>query len=124
MPRKGESSVKRAGHILLGLCFALLLLLGGQTLIEGPDTAVPPALPPLPQLPDACLAASVDASAQTADALLANQHSALRRYAVREDTQARAPVMSPVCDRNGWPVISRSYARTVYTVCPLEDMPG
>ena len=108
--------MRHAGRILLGLCFALLLLLGARTLVEGPADTPPAPLPAC--LPDGSLVA-LEADAAQQGVLTEDC-----RQAVRQDKQPRAPALLPVRDRNGRPMASRTYARTAYTVCPLEDMPG
>ena len=114
--------MKHAGRILLGLCFALLLLLGERTLVEGPvDTEIVPPLPAC--LPDGSLVA-LEADAAQQGVLTEDCRQTVRPRAARQELQARAPALLPVRDRNGRPMASRTYARTAYTVCPLEDMPG
>lgn len=113
--------MRHAGRILLGLCFALLLLLGARTLVEGPADTPPAPLPAC--LPDGCLVA-LEADAAQQGVLTEDCRQAVRQRAARQDKQPRAPAILPVRDRNGRPMASRTYARTAYTVCPLEDMPG
>lgn len=113
--------MRHAGRILLGLCFALLLLLGARTLVEGPAEAEPAPLPSC--LPDGSLAA-LDSNAAQQGVLTEDCRQAVRPRAARQELQARVPALLPVRDRNGRPMASRTYARTAYTVCPLEDMPG
>lgn len=113
--------MRHAGRILLGLCFALLLLLGARTLVEGPAEAEPVPLPVC--LPDGSLVA-LEADAAQQGVLTEEGRQTFRERAARQDKQPRAPALLPVRDRNGRPMASRTYARTAYTVCPLEDMPG
>ena len=113
--------MRHAGRILLGLCFALLLLLGARTLVEGPADTPPAPLPAC--LPDGSLVA-LEADAAQQGVLTEDCRQTVRQRAARQELQPRAPAILPVRDRNGRPMASRTYARTAYTVCPLEDMPG
>ena len=113
--------MRYAGRLLLGLCFAVLLLLGARTLVEGPADTQPAPLPAC--LPDGSLVALETYAAQQG-MLTEDCRQTVRPRAARQELQARAPALLPVRDRNGRPMASRTYARTAYTVCPLEDMPG
>ena len=113
--------MKRTGQMLLWICFALLILLGAQTLVEGPEKELPPP-PPLPVPVNAAFAAvSADASG---GAVLEEGERSTRGYEARVFSREKAPVRSPVCESNGWPMTGRSWIRTVYTVCPPEETAG
>lgn len=106
---------------LLGLCFVLLFFLCAATLVEGPDRPEPPQeAPPLP--------AHTALAEPMTDGMLwgsLTSHTLLiSRYA--EPTADCADAPSTHCSResNGWPITSRSWARTVYIACPPEDWGG
>lgn len=113
--------MKHGGQILLGLCFALLMLLGARTLVEGPDREM--TAPPFAWPVHACLTAAESADVQAA-MQLAQPDAAGRRFAMQETARPQLPATRLVRESNGWPLTSRSYVRTVYTAFPLEDMPG
>ncbi|MGN0778793.1 MAG: hypothetical protein ACI4MJ_06570 [Aristaeellaceae bacterium] len=112
--------MKYAGRIVLGLCFALLLLLGARTLVEGPQETAHA----LPCLPEGSLVALEAQTVQQGATAQEDTRPTFRERAARQELQAQGPALLPVRDRNGRPMASRTYARTAYTVCPMEDMPG
>ena len=112
--------MRQAGQWLLGLCFALLIFLGAPSLVEGPEAEK--HLPTVPM--DACLLSAIPANQAEASAVHSRAEGKTRYVAVREQERVTAPVPSPLCESNGWPLKSKPWAKTVYTACPLEDRAG
>ena len=113
--------MKRTGQWLLGLCFALLILLGAQALVEGPEETKLPLMPP-PVAP--AFMAAMEAADVPAGALMSAPEQSLRRLAACEAVQEDVPALLPVCESNGWPMVSRRWVKTVYNACRLEDRAG
>ncbi len=114
--------MKRVGQALLGAVFALLLLWSCQALVEKPEAPENPVkLPPAP-IRAVLTAAGAENPAQ-ARATMTEEAQALRRILPVQQAASR-PVNAPVGDRNGLPLRGRSYVRTVYTACRLEETSG
>ena len=113
--------MKAAGR-MLSVLFGLLLLWSCQALVEKPQPPEYPAeLPPVP-IRAVLTAASTETPVQ-ARAIIAEGEAAHRPGLPMQQT-ADAPVNAPVRDRNGIPLSGRSYVRTVYTACRLEETSG
>lgn len=115
--------MKRGGQILLGLCFALLILLGAATLVEGPQ-GKPPETAPMPAAENVRLTAAWETADMPSGMLQVAQERNLRKHAAQVCIRVQEPAMIPLCESNGRPITSRSWARTVYTACSLEDWAG
>jgi len=114
--------MKRVGQALLGAVFALLLLWSCQALVEKPEASENPVkLPPAP-IRAVLTAATADNPVQARAAEAEETHALRRSLPVRQ--AASRPVNAPVRDRNGIPLSGRSYIRTVYTACRLEETSG
>ena len=114
--------MKRLGKCLLGLVFAVLLLLSCRTLVAHPQDEADAPLPLLPL--QGVMRAATEAS--PAEDMLGQplQETASRRL-LPEVTKAAPLLPRPlVRDGNGIPLESRPYVRTVYTACRLEDTSG
>lgn len=113
--------MKRLGQCLLGLVFAALLTLSCQALVQRPDGKAA-ELPPMP-LQTILRAAS---EAVPAEDLLAHHlpDEATGRYLPDVSASAELPASLPVRDGNGIPLRARSYVRTAYTSCRLEETSG
>lgn len=112
--------MRKAGRYLSAGLFLLLVLLCSH-LVEGPAPSAPSEEAPPP----------LHAALRQMEALAGEQaHPAAARTApqrrffrpVQQDVPRAG--CARVTDKNGHPLAGRTYVRTVYTVCPLEDMPG
>ncbi|MBQ8200707.1 MAG: hypothetical protein IJZ74_02945 [Clostridia bacterium] len=100
--------------------FAAFIICGLRELIAGPEEReILPNQPPAA----AVLTAYVPSSpVPQPDVPPTRQHA---RHAVIQQREDGCLMRREVLHAgNGWPITGRSYVRTVYTVCPLEDMPG
>lgn len=113
--------MKRAVYRLAAVCAFALVLLGAQSLVEGPPQAEDRMLPPPPL--HAYFDAVMEAADVSAAALQTGEQTSLW-YAICEATRVQAPALAPLCESNGWPITSQSWARTVYTACPPEGEVG
>ena len=107
---------------MLSILFGLLLLWSCQALVEKPE--MPDMSSELPSVPIRAVltAAPADNPAQ-ARALMAEGETSHRPSLFHERAE-NTPVNVPVRDRNGTPLTGRSYVRTVYTACRLEETSG
>lgn len=114
--------MRQAGRWLFGLLFALLIFLGAQTLVEGPEEK---EFAPVPvPSENACLVSAMAAADIPSGACVADRDEHTRQYAARSCIRAQIPAVTPQCESNGWPLTSRSWVRTVYPSCPLENKAG
>lgn len=110
-----------AAQRLLGLCFVLLFFLCAATLVEGPDRPEPPReAPPI----SAHTALAEPMTDGMLFGTLTSDPSLVRRYAKHTADCADVPSAHCARESNGWPITSRSWARTVYLACPPEDRAG
>lgn len=113
--------MKRLGQCLLGLAFAALLILSRQALVERPEQQAA-ELPPIP-LQSILRAASEAVPAED----LLGQHlpdAASGRFLPDLTAATVLPAAMPVRDGNGIPLGARSYVRTAYASCRLEETSG
>ena len=113
--------MKTAGRMLKVL-FVFLLLWSCQALVEKPEPPEIPAELPLMPIRAVWMAAPTEAPVQ-ARAVIAQGETEIRPSPALQQTQD-VPVNAPVCDRNGMPLAGRSYVRTAYTACRLEETSG
>ena len=113
--------MKRTGQMLLGMCFALLILLSARTLVEGPEKELPPPMPLLLPANTAFAAVPADADGCVAPEKGERITRGCEAWLLSRE---KTPVCAPVCESNGWPMTGRSWIRTVYTVCPPEETAG
>lgn len=110
--------MKSLGRIVLVCAFFAVLLLGGRTLIRGPEeeAAAAPSAAPL-------YTAIVRAEPEPMVPLLPGtaQPSRERTGQISEEV---VTVPAVVSDRNGQPIASRAWSRTVYQACAPEGIPG
>ncbi|MBQ8653998.1 MAG: hypothetical protein IJ507_03595 [Clostridia bacterium] len=114
--------MKRSGQILLTLCLVLLVLPCASSLVEGPQAEKAAAAPPLPA--DTRLEAVRTAAELPSGMLHTPAKRRMRLQTPKECIREDRPVLIPLCESNGWPITSRSWTRTVYTACRLEDRAG
>ena len=112
----------RIGRIILFAALAALLLLGGRTLVEGPEAAAQTASLPLPPLHAVLEAADAPVNAAAAETPL--QAERIRRCILPERQQTPCAWRLPLTDGNGCPLASRSYTDAAYIAFPPEGERG
>lgn len=109
--------MKWMGRILLACVFFAVLLLGGRTLIQGPggEREVPA---------DAVQPVTAAVIQSQAEPLLPElpEKPALRWERDAATDMIQLPAV--LADRNGQPITSRAWSRTVYQSCAPEGIPG
>lgn len=114
-------AVQKAGQRLMTLVLFALFLLMGSALVEGPEA---PPRPPRGAPPISPMLARAEClTAETAAAASAVAISVRRFFRPAAEAAAGAACVREA-DGNGYPITGRTYVRTVYAACPLEDMPG
>lgn len=115
--------VKKSGWIILTFACAALFLWAGSALVEGPVLLAPPDRPEAPAAHAPYLTRDDALPAEMSHTARAEDDS-LRRTVLHAENAAADAACVQVADSNGCPITGRTYVRTVYTACPLEDMPG
>ena len=109
--------------VLMLLAGCALLLLMGAALVEGPVLLMPPGETELPPAVQPLLARAEGLPAETVAAALVQEGPEHRSACL--DAPEHAPILAqPLTDRNGYPMTGCTHVKTVYTACPLQDMPG
>ena len=114
--------MRRVLRLLLALSASWLFCLAFGALVEGPEQLPAPPTPPMP------VAAAITAPESAAQPE-SHDASALRRMETAEAAR-RAETALPdaacvrVADRNGYPMGTETYVRTVYQAFPPERLPG
>ena len=109
--------------VLMLLAGCALLLLMGAALVEGPVLLMPPQEgQPFPAA-QPLLARAEGLPAEAAEAALVREGPERRSACL--DAPEHTPILAqPLTDRNGYPMTGCTHVKTVYTACPLQDMPG
>ena len=113
--------MKWLGRILLCCAVLAVLLLGGRTLVAGPETEQSP----MPETAAATETVIACVGTETAVPELPEreQESIQRERAeMAEGTYLQLP--APQTDRNGQPITSRAWYRTVYSSCTPNGIRG
>lgn len=113
--------MKCAGQWLLGLCFVLLFCLCAATLVEGPETALPP---PPPSPPPVHAGWTEISTPEVNHAPLRLNGAAARRSTFHECAKPSIAAVMPVRESNGFPLAGESWVRSVYAACPPEGEVG
>lgn len=114
--------MRRMLRLLLALGASWLFCLAFGALVEGPEQL---SEPPAPMLPVAAAITAPESAVQPEP----HDVSALRRMETAEAAR-RAETALPdaacvrVADRNGYPMGTATYVRTVYQAFPPERLPG
>ena len=120
---KGGAAMKRTLTVLVLLTACALLLLMGAALVEGPVLLMPPRETELPPAAQPLLTRAEGLPAETVAAALVQEGPEHRSACL--DAPEHAPILAqPLTDRNGYPMTGCTHVKTVYTACPLQDMPG
>ena len=112
--------MRRFGGTLVVVVFALLLLMGVQALVEGPEKAEDAS-------PQPATAAQVCALPEPPREAAAERQAGTRAPRAETLDAEHADVSAPVlqADTNGLPLTDgRSYLRSAGNVFPLSDLPG
>ena len=109
--------------VLMLLAGCALLLLMGAALVEGPVLLMPPQEGQTFPAAQPLLARAEGLPAEAAEASLVWEGPEHRSACL--DAPEHSPILvQPLTDRNGYPMTGCTHVRTVYTACPLQDMPG
>lgn len=120
---KGGAAMKRTLTVLVLLTACALLLLMGAALVEGPVLLMPPKETELPPAVQPLLTRAEGLPAEAVAAALLQEGPEHRSACL--DAPEHAPILAqPLTDRNGYPMTGCTHVKTVYTACPLQDMPG
>ena len=102
---------------LLGL---VMFLLFGRGLVTGPEEERTP-VQQAPSYP--CYAVQLPLSGEQ-ELPGSSQSGQTGKESAAVFTQSASCCVSCTCDRNGMPLTSRTWRKTVYLVCPPEGVPG
>ena len=95
----------------------------GDALVEGPVLLMPPQEGQIFPAAQPLLARAEGLPAEAAEAALVWEGPEHRSACL--DAPEHSPILvQPLTDRNGYPMTGCTHVRTVYTACPLQDMPG
>lgn len=114
--------MKRAGRLLLALAAFALLLLTRAALVEGPALLCEPQ--PETAVPDAPVLSCAESMPLDMAASAVRESAPVRRFFRPAQEEEADAACVQVADGNRYPITGRTYVRTVYAACPLEDMPG
>lgn len=114
--------MKRSGRLLLALAALALLFLIRPALVEGPAVLCPEETA-AEKAPAPVLRAAEGMPFDMAAAASTETVVVRRFFRPVQEVMADAACVR-VADRNGYPLTGRTYVRTVYAACPLQDMPG
>ena len=106
--------------VLMLLAGCALLLLMGDALVEGPVLLMPPQEGQIFPAAQPLLARAEGLPAEAALVWEGPEH----RSACLDAPEHSPILVQPLTDRNGYPMTGCTHVRTVYTACPLQDMPG
>ncbi len=114
--------MKRAMQLLLAIGAAWLFALAMGTLVEGPERME--AEPPPPMAAQVAMLTEQQPCQQTAQVAVETIRRRLPDTAMQSGSVLRVRQVSPMCDRNGYPVGREAYIRTVYQAFPPERLAG
>ncbi len=118
--------MKRLVHLGMILAFAWLVFLASGALVEGPqelEQVQPVTLPPMA----AQVAMTAPEGNPQPEHSCATDTTRMRSSSLAAETQCEHDAVHAgvqTADRNGIPVVSRTYIRTVYQAFPPERMAG
>ena len=114
--------MRKCGFLLCAVVACALLLLGWSGLVQGPEGETEAQTARIPE--HAAMVCAEPVRSDTTSLPLQSRAEALRIGITARQEQAAVYVPAVSCDRNGQPMTSTTWWRTVYASCAPESDPG